>query len=149
MECQNKALVSVIHCLPKEVEMINKGLLYFEMDLEFLDNKPNHLKGFIKGPPNSVYAGLYLPIEEIDATGFPEQIPTLMFKYPMFHANIYDDRKICTGSLKKDWEEHENCRNLQFCRALLIQCLKESMRYWRIRTLVTLHTAKLAYSITK
>ena len=145
---QNKALVSVIHCLPKEVEEINGGLLYFEMYLEFLDDNPCHLKGYMKGPPNSVYKDLYLPIKLIDATDFPQKIPTVSFEFPMFHANIWDDGKICTGSLKGDWEKHDNLKNFQFCRTLFIQYLKESMRYWRVRTLMTLPMAKVAGSIT-
>ena len=124
------ALLNVIHCLPKEVEKINEGLLFFELYLEPYGKNPAWFKGFMKGPPNSAYKDLYLPIKLIKADGFPDKIPIVFFKFNMFHPNVWDNNgQVCTGSLVPDWEKYPANRTLQICSLDLKKCSKESTRF--------------------
>ena len=92
---------SVIHCLPKEVEAINKGgMLDFAAYLT--EESPNVYSGYIKGPIGTGYSHKYIWIQRLDFSGYPS-VPSIVLKYPLYHPNVGTSNSVCTGNLSSSW----------------------------------------------
>ncbi|KAL9932495.1 hypothetical protein V8E36_008612 [Tilletia maclaganii] len=81
-----------------------------------------HLHAWIRGPPDTPYAGGYFAVEINieDTPAFPDVPPHCKFVTPIFHPNISRDAgEICVSTLKKDWKPEYGIRHI----LLTIKCL--------------------------
>ena len=116
-----KRIRTVTHCLPKEVETIQLGDAQFrdhafELYVEQKGNNPNSyiLEGYIEGPLGSPWERHILGLT-IDMS---PSVPLVHFKYPIYHPNVYPDKKLCTGELNTTWRKYEAYNGTLYYRNL-------------------------------
>ncbi|KAK0554626.1 hypothetical protein OC845_000658 [Tilletia horrida] len=80
-----------------------------------------HLRAWIKGPPDTPYAGGYFAIDiNIEkAPSFPAEPPRCTFATQIFHPNVSRSGEICVSTLKKDWKPEYGIGHI----LLTIKCL--------------------------
>ena len=101
---------SVIHCLPKEVEEINKGGV-LEFPVYLIEDSPNVYSGYIKGPIGTGYSHKNIWIQRLDFSGYPS-VPSIVLKYPYYHPNVGSgsNPSVCTGNLSSSWGKNPTVR---------------------------------------
>lgn len=62
----------------------------------------------IVGPPDTLYEGGFFAAQLDFPTDFPNSPPTMTFKTPIWHPNVYNDGKVCISILHPPGEDRFN-----------------------------------------
>ena len=73
----------------------------------------------IVGPPDTLYEGGFFAAQLDFPNDFPNSPPTMTFKTPIWHPNVYNDGKVCISILHPPGEdrfnEHVSFDNIDCC----------------------------------
>ncbi|CAM9203458.1 unnamed protein product [Heterosigma akashiwo] len=89
--------------LKKELENLKKS---DDNDIKLYENPENmrKIQGFIRGPPDTPFAGGIYELKIDIGQQYPMVPPTMEFVTKIFHPNIhFDTGEICLDILKKEW----------------------------------------------